>query len=932
MFSRGEDPLIDVSSGREDNPNSQASLLLISVRYPVSRQFWTTPLLGDSSLEPKSFTYLLDCYSRIAIEERNHEKQSSVLLSNTLSDVVTILKAQCVQYSSSLVLQGLIGICQAAIVPHWTIHFFYRILSQNLPLGYLRELVARTYTNMNMFDNIFTPTTVQLYVAIQAASFYGNTQRRPIETLGELTQWTSGPNSNIHSICRLITMTSAAGRELSRTSLLGPFLSALVFAEVQPKHLERFFYKTPRNSNSLKTFVLQLGLVESTRISLHKMFDTILANSSCRDATLAYLAALLRHNEKRAQIQTEDSPSFAGDGFMLNLLSILQMLSVKIKLDTVDSLYPFHPFNFVEIKNDTRLKLTSQEVAEWQKHLDSTHKWTEPKFPTQCWFLTLHCHHIVLLPALQNYWRKLYDSEDLQEMLDELQATESQWKDGPLAEHNKDLIQQWKQQLKQLVTFKLCAEIGWSLIEPIFLRRCLGFYISVAEFLLSLLTQTALNNSFPELPLPQEVMCKFTALPEWYVEDLVEFLLFTFEFNPFGSFYPWFDIDISPLFTLLLVVVCTPHCIRNPHLIAKIIKVLYKVQVGVFTRGTETFGHIFMAHPISKTFLASYLMKFYTDVEILHISSGFKDKFTICYHISVILNSLWHSPMHRASIVNESNNGKHFVKFINILMNDITFLLKKVLEHLKYILEVEEFMSDIIAWNAISQEQQQSRTRQLAADEAQARFSLTLTKEIVAMFHYLTVDIKEPFLRPELVGQLCAMLNINLQQLCGSKSENLTVKKLEKYGWQPKKLFSQLIDIYLHLDCDNFAAALANDEHLFYNELFTDAANELKTSAKTTTEIESFVALAERAAVIVRDNRARDDAPKEFRDPLMDTLMEDPVKLPSGIVVDKAVIIRHLLNSVTDSFNRHPLREDMLVPMPDLKERISIWKQQKKQC
>jgi len=218
-------------------------------------------------------------------------------------------------------------------------------------------------------------------------------------------------------------------------------------------------------------------------------------------------------------------------------------------------------------------------------------------------------------------------------------------------------------------------------------------------------------------------------------------------------------------------------------------------------------------------------------------------------------------------------------------------------------------------------------------NEEEVRFFLKLAKEIVAMFHYLTVDIKEPFLRPELVGQLSAMLNFSLQQLCGSKSENLTVKKLEKYGWQPKKLFSQLIDIYLHLDCDNFAAALASDELLFCNELFTDAANELERSGiKTTTEIESFVALAERAAVIARDNRARGDSPEEFRDPLMDNLMEDPVKLPSGIVVDKAVIIRHLLNSTTDPFNRQPLSEDMLVPMPDLKERISIWKQQKKQC
>ncbi|XP_029679910.1 ubiquitin conjugation factor E4 B-like, partial [Formica exsecta] len=532
MFSRGEDPLIDVSSGREDSPNSQASPLLSFVGASSSYQLPMIPIPDDNSSEPKSFTYLLNCYSLIAIEERNHGKQSCLLLLEILYEVVAILKAQCVQYSI-LVLQGLIGMYHVpAVIPDCTTYLFNRILSQNLPRGYLRELVARTHTNPDMFDQIFAPVLSKLYFAIYKASLNGNTPRRPMDTLGELIEIRSGPNSNIHPICRLITnsvlkflpdvMTSAAGRELSRTSLLGPFLSALVSAEVQPRLLEIFFIiDNPKKSMTLE---LQSGL-ENTRMSLHKMFDTILANSSCRDATLAYLAALLRHNDKRVQIQTEDNFSLAGDGFMLNLLSILQMLSVNIKLDTVDPLYPFHPSNFIEIKNDTRLKLTSQEVAEWQKHLDSTHKWTEPKFPTQCWFLTLHCHHIALLPALQNYRRKLYDSEGLQEMLDELQATESQWKDGPLAEHNKDLIEQWKQQLKQLVTFKLCAEIGWSLIEPIFLRRCLGFYISVAEFLLSLLTQTALNNSFPELPLPQEVMCKFTALPEWYVEDIVEFLL-----------------------------------------------------------------------------------------------------------------------------------------------------------------------------------------------------------------------------------------------------------------------------------------------------------------------------------------------------------------------------------------------------------------------
>lgn len=64
-------------------------------------------------------------------------------------------------------------------------------------------------------------------------------------------------------------------------------------------------------------------------------------------------------------------------------------------------------------------------------------------------------------------------------------------------------------------------------------------------------------------------------------------------------------------------------------------------------------------------------------------------------------------------------------------------------------------------------------------------------------------------------------------------------------------------------------------------------------------------------------------------DPLMDTLMEDPVKLPSGQIMDRSIIRRHLLNSNTDPFNRLPLSEEMLVNATELKERIMEWKAKK---
>lgn len=62
----------------------------------------------------------------------------------------------------------------------------------------------------------------------------------------------------------------------------------------------------------------------------------------------------------------------------------------------------------------------------------------------------------------------------------------------------------------------------------------------------------------------------------------------------------------------------------------------------------------------------------------------------------------------------------------------------------------------------------------------------------------------------------------------------------------------------------------------------------------------------------------------------MDTLMSDPVILPSGTIMDRAIITRHLLNSNTDPFNRQHLTEDMLVPNFELKERIDAWRKEQR--
>ncbi|KAI5755958.1 hypothetical protein M8J77_020971 [Diaphorina citri] len=859
-------------------------------------------------------------YARVFEEERNNPKKCSIF---PFKDVLYEVRTQLVRHS--------ILVLQSTNSDPMSSPLVKPLINQTLPNGFLSDFVCTLYEDEETFKQVMSPILQGVYKAMTEASIADPDYSKPLEALTDLLEIRIG--SNVWPVCSALVSqvqfqpelnTKAVGREIAVTSYLGPFFSISVFAEDDVKVGNHFFSSVTDLNNKSIQATLQNGL-QLTRGFLYRICHTMLRNNPTRETMLGYLAALVGHNEKRAQLQSEES-TLAGDGFMLNLLAVFQALSDKIDLFKVDLMYPFHPnkSEMLSFKNDTRLKMSSQEVEDWLASLSST-AWREPKFSSTCWFLTLHCTHLSLLPALAKYQRRVRSLRDLQKLVDELSSTEETWRGTVIARRNKDFLKRWKHQIKKLSRSKACADAG--LLDKNLMKKSAVFYMSVAEYLLRVMTGEE-NLCNITLPLPSTVRPEFAALPEWYVEDIAEFLLFALQYIPGIE-----DVVEDRCVTWLLVTMCSPQMIKNPYLLAKLIEVLFISNPDVQTRTSNLYDRI-MAHKFSSQFLPSYLMKFYTDVETTGSSSEFYDKFTIRYHISLILKGMWESPIHRQAFINESKTGNQFVKFVNMLMNDTTFLLDESLESLKRIHETQELMRDEAAYAAIPAEQQLSRERQLAADERQCRSYLTLGRETVDMFHYLTVEIKEPFLRPELVYRLSAMLNFNLQQLCGPKCNHLKVSSPDKYGWDPRRLLNQLVDIYLHLDCDEFAAAIAQDERSFRKELFDDAADRMeRRQILLPSSLDKFRALASRAHEISVANIKKEvdynDAPDEFRDPLMDTLMEDPVTLPSGVVMDRSVIVRHLLNSSTDPFSRQPLFEDNLKPNEELKKKIEAWKREK---
>ena len=73
------------------------------------------------------------------------------------------------------------------------------------------------------------------------------------------------------------------------------------------------------------------------------------------------------------------------------------------------------------------------------------------------------------------------------------------------------------------------------------------------------------------------------------------------------------------------------------------------------------------------------------------------------------------------------------------------------------------------------------------------------------------------------------------------------------------------------------------------------------------------------------------EIPDEFLDPLMFTIMSDPVILPaSRMSIDRSTIKAHLLSDSTDPFNRMPLKLEQVIPNDELRHQIEEFKRQKK--
>ncbi|KAK4801358.1 hypothetical protein SAY86_021845 [Trapa natans] len=807
------------------------------------------------------------------------------------------------------------------------------------------------------FDSL-DPILKQLYVDLRGSvlhvSALGNFQQ-PLRALMLLVSFPIGAKSLVNHPWWLPKGDFFNGRAIEMTSILGPFfhVSALpddTTFKSQPDVGQQCFSEasTRRPGDLLSSFTTIKTVVNNLYDSLSQVLLTLLKNTETRENVLEYLAEVLNKNSSRAHMEV-DYMSCASSGMFVNLSAVMLRLCEPFldanltKREKIDPKYVFYG-NRLVLRPYTALHASEGEVIEWINKYPGKDKTagqnsdvenrmlqsqeatssgsgqssnsgnTKYLFICECFFMTARALNLGLLKAFSDFKLLVQDISRREDTLSTLKALQGQ-SPSPQLELG---ISRLEKEMELYSQKKLCYE-AQILRDGEFIQRALSFYRLMVVWLVSMV------GGF-KMPLPKDCPMEFACMPEHFIEDAMELLIFASRIPKALD-----GVVLDDFMNLIIMFMASPEYIKNPFLRAKMVEVL---NCWIPRRsGFSVTASLFEGHQLSLEYLVRNLLKLYVDIEFTGSHNQFYDKFNIRHNIAELLEYLWQVPSHRNAwrqIAKEEEKGV-YLNFLNFLINDSIFLLDESLNKILELKELEAEMANVVEWERRPAQEREERTRLFRSQENIIQIDMKLANEGVTMLSYTSEQITAPFLLPEMVERVASMLNYFLLQLVGPQRRSLTLKDPEKYEFRPKQLLKQIVRIYVYLargDMKNiFPAAISKDGRSYNEQLFGAAADVLRRIGEDGSIIQEFIDLGSRAKVAATEAMDTEETlgeiPDEFLDPIQYTLMKDPVLLPSSkITVDRPVIQRHLLSDSTDPFNRSHLTADMLIPNTELKARI----------
>ncbi|KAF2431845.1 putative ubiquitin fusion degradation protein UfdB [Tothia fuscella] len=720
-------------------------------------------------------------------------------------------------------------------------------------------------------------------------------------------------------------------------SLLGPFfrlsplqgeVAANYFAGARARD-EAFI----RNSQDALRLTLR-----SHQEQLINIVNCMVKNAAARSRILDWFALTVNLNHKRRAFHVEKN-TVSSDGFMINVTAILDMLCEPFmdasftKVDRIEVDY-FRRSPRVNIQDET--KINADQTTSDEFYATEAAPPTASTFISEVFFLTVAAHHYGTEAANTKLDQLRKDLKNLEKQIRTFEAERVKFTQNPAQLAQFEVaVKKYKDRLEN-GTCVVNAVSGVLLDETTQQRSMLLMrYIIVWLMRLVMPPQDRPENKYPHkqvrLPLPEQQPNVFRCLPEYFIEDIVDNFKFITSHMPFIVQ----STQCDELLTMCITFLRSSEYIKNPGLKAGLVQILYYGVVPYRAKPKGIMGDILNSSKFALEHLFHALMKFYIEAETTGSHTQFYDKFNIRYEIFQVIRCIWTNPDYRDKLLVESKiNTTFFVQFVNLTLNDVTFLLDESFTAFKKIRGLqEELEGDAAA--TMDEKTREEKQQLLDQTQGSAKNWMQLTNETISMLKLFTSALADAFTSPEIVQRLADMLDYNLDSMVGPKQKELKVRDPLQYSFKPLELLSDLTSVYLNLrDKTNFQLAVARDGRSYKHSTLVHAAEIMaksSTSLKSPDELREFRAMADSIeATKLADDKAEEmlgEIPDEYVDPIMASLMEDPVILPiSRQTVDRSTIMSHLLSDPHDPFNRTPLKIEDVIPNIELKEQIEAFR------
>uniref|UniRef100_A0A7N8XEQ8 Ubiquitin conjugation factor E4 A n=1 Tax=Mastacembelus armatus TaxID=205130 RepID=A0A7N8XEQ8_9TELE len=699
-------------------------------------------------------------------------------------------------------------------------------------------------------------------------------------------------------------------------SLLGAVLNISCLLKTPGVVEGHGYFLNPSRSSAQETRVQEANIHQfmgQFHDKLHQILKNLLQRSGeTRHLLLSWLGSCLQANSGRAKIWANQMPEiffqmYASDAFFLNLGGALLKLCQPFCRPRSPKLLTFNP-TYCALK-----ELSEEERRNRNVHARGLDKETclIPVHPQQsvesAQSYSLLTENLILTQlTLHLGFHRLHEQMvKMNQSLHRLQVTwqEAQRTGNPMSE-------QLLEQFERLMIVYLSTKAATT--QPAMLQSCLNFQASTA----ALLVQLGMGNQGPEhvalsFPLPSLENTMLCYVPEFFAENLGDFFIFLRRFA--DSVLETSAENLEHILNFITVFMGNVERMKNPHLRAKLAEVLEAVMPHlepVAPGAAQPIGFqrdtVFCSYRHAPQ-LAEALITVFVDIEFTGDPHQFEQKFNYRRPMYPILKHMWGKDNYRESI--------------------------KYLSKIK-ILQLERDRGE---WEGLAPDARREKESSLQMFGQLGRFHNIMSNETIGTLAFLTSEIKGIFVHPFLAERIISMLNYFLQHLVGPKMGALKVKDFSEFDFKPQQLVSDICTIYLNMgDEEDFCATVPKDGRSYSPTLFSQTLRVLKKINKPGDMIVAFGLLADKVKSYAdrqqQEEETYSDAPDEFLDPIMSTLMLDPVLLPSSnVTVDRSTIARHLLSDQTDPFNRSPLTMDQIRPNEELKQQILQWLDKHKQ-